>query len=97
MKITIKDSGLVSKPNDGKFNFNAWPSIINVRKGLMLAAWSGERNAHICPFGKVMVARSYDGGHSWEPPYTAMETPLRGQESFAARRIPLPESTKLWS
>ena len=26
-----------------------------------------------------------------------METPLRGQESFAARRIPLPESTKLWS
>lgn len=81
MKITIKDSGLISKPNDGKFNFNAWPSIINVRKGLMLAAWSGERNAHICPFGKVTVARSYDGGHSWEPPYTAMETPLDDRDA----------------
>lgn len=81
MKITIKDSGLVSKPNYGKFNYNAWPSIINVRKGLMLAAWSGRRNAHICPFGKVMISRSYDGGHSWEPPYIAMDTPLDDRDA----------------
>ena len=62
MRHEIPDSGVISRKFDGKFNYNAWPSVITLPDGTLLCAWSGDRVQHICPFGKVRAPRSTDGG-----------------------------------
>jgi hypothetical protein len=56
--------------------YNAWPTVISLADGTLLAGWSGQRLKHICPFGKVLAARSTDGGYTWCEPYLIQQTPL---------------------
>ena len=44
-----------------------WPSVCRLKNGDILAVFSGQRNAHICPYGKVEMVRSADGGETWRP------------------------------
>lgn len=79
MKI-IKE-GTISRAHASKLCYNAWPSVITLEDGTLLAAWSGERFRHICPFGRVLAARSVDGGYTWTPPYTVQNTPLDDRDA----------------
>lgn len=81
MRHEIPDSGVISRKFDGKFNYNAWPSVITLPDGTLLCAWSGDRVQHICPFGKVLAARSTDGGKTWTPPYKILDTPLDDRDA----------------
>lgn len=65
----------------GIFAYNAWPSVIALTDGSLLAAWSGDRYRHICPFGRVLAARSFDDGYTWQPPYTVQNTPLDDRDA----------------
>ena len=73
--------GFVSPKSTNNFRYNAWPTVITLSDGSLLAAWSGERFKHICPFGKVMVSRSLDGGYSWTTPYCVQDTPLDDRDA----------------
>lgn len=79
--MRIIKHGMISAQNAGKLNYNGWPSVITLSDGTLLAGWSGERYRHICPFGKVQLARSLDGGYTWQPPYTALNTPLDDRDA----------------
>ena len=68
--MKIIKHGFVSPKAKNHFRYNAWPTVITLHDGTLLAAWSGERMKHVCPFGRVLAARSVDGGHTWLPPYT---------------------------
>lgn len=79
--MKIIKQGFVS-PEGRKFAaYNAWPTVISLADGTLLAAWSGERLKHICPFGKVKAARSEDGGYTWSAPYTVQNTPLDDRDA----------------
>lgn len=80
MKAEIIKHTVISAKNAGKLNYNAWPSIVSVN-GELLCAWSGGRHAHICPFGKVNAAKSTDGGRTWQPSYTVLDTPLDDRDA----------------
>jgi len=47
-----------------------WPSVCRLQNGDVLAVFSGDRDAHICPWGKVQMVRSTDGGETWGQPRT---------------------------
>lgn len=79
--MNILAQGVISRAHAGKLNYNAWPSVITLEDGTLLAAWSGERYRHICPFGRVLAARSHDGGYTWLPPYTVQNTPLDDRDA----------------
>ena len=79
MKILHK--GQISAPLNGKLNYNAWGSITTLAGNEMMAVWSGDRYAHICPFGRVLASRSHDGGYTWDPPYPIMNTPLDDRDA----------------
>lgn len=79
MKIIHK--GQISAPLQGKLNYNAWGSIATLADGTMLCVWSGDRYAHICPFGRVLASRSTDGGYTWTPPYPIQNTPLDDRDA----------------
>lgn len=53
-----------------------WPTIAKTREGELLIAFSGDRDAHLCPWGKTEMVRSSDQGRTWTKPVTINDTPL---------------------
>ena len=53
-----------------------WPSITQTRSGELLVVFSGNRDAHVCPFGITQMIRSKDNGKTWSDPETINNTPL---------------------
>jgi hypothetical protein len=58
-----------------------WPTACLRKNGELLAAFSGDRDAHICPFGKVQMVRSSDGGETWSPAETICNTQLDDRDA----------------
>ncbi len=79
--MKIIKHGFVSPAQPEGQRYNAWPTVISLSDGTLLAAWSGERLKHICPFGKVLAARSTDGGYTWGEPYVIQNTPLDDRDA----------------
>lgn len=53
-----------------------WPTIARRPGGELIVAFSGDREAHVCPFGKTQIVRSADGGNTWSPPVTINDSPI---------------------
>jgi len=53
-----------------------WPSVCTRKNGEILAVFSGDRDAHVCPWGKVQMVGSTDMGETWSKPQTVCNTPL---------------------
>ena len=77
MKINIVEAPrpICSNPN-GLHTYFGWPSVARLQDGSLMTVASGFRIAHICPFGKVIVSRSYDEGKTWSAPEVVIDTPL---------------------
>ena len=58
-----------------------WPSVCARKSGELLAVFSGDRDAHICPFGKVQLVRSADLGETWSAPEIARNTRLDDRDA----------------
>jgi sialidase-1 len=59
----------------------AWPTIARTRDGELLVAFSGDRDAHICPWGKTQMIRSRDDGATWSTAETVNNTPLDDRDA----------------
>ena len=55
---------------DGRYL--GWPTICRRANGELLVVFSGDRDAHVCPWGKVQMIRSADDGKTWSAPETIM-------------------------
>ncbi len=53
-----------------KDRYIGWPSVARLQSGDIVAVFSGDRDAHVCPYGKVQMVRSTDGGETWGAPQT---------------------------
>ena len=53
-----------------------WPTITRTQKGELIVVFSGDRDEHVCPWGKTQMVRSWDGGKMWTVPVTINNTPL---------------------
>lgn len=47
-----------------------WPTVCRRKTGEMIAVFSGDRDEHVCPWGKVQIVRSTDDGRTWSAPET---------------------------
>jgi Neuraminidase (sialidase) len=64
---------------DGRYI--GWPSITKTRSGELLVVFSGDREAHVCPFGITQMIRSKDNGKTWSKPETINDTPLDDRDA----------------
>lgn len=50
-----------------------WPTLTRRSNGQLIVVWSGGREQHICPFGRVDLMRSDDEGGTWTWPRTILD------------------------
>ena len=60
--------------------YYGWPTVAK-RGGELLAVTSGGRRAHVCPFGRVELFRSYDNGASWTYPQIVYDSPIDDRDA----------------
>ena len=73
-------------------SYHGWPTLIERSNGQLAAVCSGGRQGHICPFGRVYLYTSDDGGRSWSEPHALSNGPLDDRD---AGIVELPDGTLL--
>lgn len=61
--------------------YMGWPTLAGTRSGELIVAVSGDRDAHVCPWGKTQVIRSRDQGKTWSSPEVITSTPLDDRDA----------------
>ena len=59
----------------------SWPTVAKTKDGALVVVFSGDREAHICPWGKVQMVRSTDDGETWSAPRTIGKTKLDDRDA----------------
>ena len=62
-------------------NYLMCPTIAQKADGELLVVFSGDREEHVCPFGKSQIVRSQDGGETWSEPETINNTPIDDRDA----------------
>lgn len=57
-------------------NYFGWPSVAKLQNGEIAVCASGFRVAHACPFGKMVMSISSDGGNTYSLPTPVIDTVL---------------------
>jgi hypothetical protein len=50
-----------------------WPTLIRRASGQLIVVYSGGREDHVCPFGRVEMMRSDDDGNTWTWPRVILD------------------------
>ena len=58
-----------------------WPTLTRRKNGQLILVWSGGREEHVCPFGKVELMRSDDEGKTWTWPRTIHDSAIDDRDA----------------
>ena len=61
--------------------YHGWPTLARRSNGELLLVCSGGRESHVCPFGRVELMRSQDGGRTWSWPQTVIDGPIDDRDA----------------
>ncbi len=61
--------------------YHGWPTLTRRRNGDLLLVYSGGREAHICPFGRVEGMVSHDDGKNWSWPQVLLDTAIDDRDA----------------
>jgi hypothetical protein len=61
--------------------YAGWSTIVRRRNGEILLVYSGGREGHVCPFGRVELMRSRDEGRTWSWPQVLMDSPVDDRDA----------------
>lgn len=81
MKTKILSQGIVMRETEGDCKYFGWPSVIRLDDGRLMAAASGPRAEHVCPFGKNSIAYSSDNGETWSDYRIVTNSPLDDRDA----------------
>lgn len=62
---------VISRP---PLSYSGWPTIAKRSNGDLVLVWSGGREGHVCPFGRVDWMVSHDNGETWSWPRTLLDS-----------------------
>jgi sialidase-1 len=67
----------VIEPN----RYLGWPTILKTNAGQLMVVFSGDRDSHVCPYGKTQVITSDDNGKTWSKPSVINNTALDDRDA----------------
>jgi hypothetical protein len=77
-KIEVLDRRVISwKPP----LYHGWPTLARRKNGELLLVFSGGRERHVCPFGRVELMRSHDDGQNWGWPQVLLDGPIDDRDA----------------
>jgi sialidase-1 len=74
----IESVGTISRHPD---YYHGWPTVTSRHNGEIVLTYSGGREAHVCPFGRLELIRSHDGGRHWSWPVVLWDSPIDDRDS----------------
>lgn len=85
MKIKILDGArtIIENPHS-RHGYFGWPSIARLQSGALAVVCSGYRCDHVCPFGKLVMALSFDDGKTYTGAFPLIDTPLDDRDGGIA-------------
>ncbi len=72
---------------DNHPSYQAWPTMIRLENDELLVVCSGNRKAHVCPYGRIFLYRSVDGGQNWTGPQRLSDGPLDDRDPGLVRAV----------
>ena len=79
--VEIIEHGIVTSFPDEFLGYFGWPSATRMDDGTLVVVASGLRNAHVCPFGRTILCKSYDEGRTWTSPTVVNDLPLDDRDA----------------
>ena len=77
-RAVIQETKVISdQPGD----YHGWPTVARCRSGRLLLSYAGGREAHVCPFGRVEIMQSDDGGQTWSWPRVLLDSAIDDRDS----------------
>lgn len=61
--------------------YHGWPTMTRRQNGELWLVFSGGRESHVCPFGRVEAMRSKDGGKNWGWPQVLYDGPIDDRDA----------------
>ena len=61
--------------------YHGWPTLAKRSNGELLLAFSGGRESHVCPFGRLEWMRSKDNGVHWSWPQVLNDGPIDDRDA----------------
>jgi sialidase-1 len=61
--------------------YHGWPTLAKRMNGELLLVFSGGRESHVCPFGRVELMRSQDEGLTWRWPQVLLDSPIDDRDA----------------
>jgi len=58
-----------------------WPTLARRKNGELWVVWSGGREAHVCPFGRVEAMTSRDDGQTWTWPRVLTDSAIDDRDA----------------
>jgi sialidase-1 len=77
-KASVHETKVISFQPD---LYHGWPTVARRKCGQLLLSYSGGREAHVCPFGRVELMRSDDEGKTWGWPCVVMDSEIDDRDS----------------
>ncbi len=81
MKKVKASHGIVCRLPDDPFGYFGWPSVTRMADGTLVAASSGLRAAHVCPWGKTVLHFSHDDGLTWSDSVVINDSPIDDRDA----------------
>src|SRR5437762_1002599 len=62
-------------------HYHGWPTVTRRKNGQLVLVYSGGREAHVCPFGRVEMMTSDDEGRTWTWPRVLLDGAIDDRDS----------------
>ncbi|MBM4095076.1 MAG: exo-alpha-sialidase [Planctomycetes bacterium] len=61
--------------------YHGWPTVVRRANGDLMLVYSGGRDYHVCPFGRLEMMISRDGGANWTMPRVLADSAIDDRDS----------------
>jgi len=77
-EIKVRETRVISHQPE---LYCGWPTVCRRKNGDLLLSYSGAREAHVCPFGRVELMVSHDEGATWGWPQVLLDSAIDDRDS----------------